>query len=517
MKSLNYIFLVMLFSLLSCSQNSDRGDLMLAFQTEPTTLDPAFAVDYSSGLVASLIHSNLVCFDVDGRIRADAAGSWDVLNSGREYVFHLKHGRFSSGSRVKAEDVAFSFERLLSPDVHSPRWWILKDVTGAEDFHSGQKSTVDGIEVIDDSTLSITLERPVAYFLDLIAMPSCGIVSKDAVEKEGSAYGRRPIGSGPWALYSWKEGDLLRLVRNPYYGGYGVAKQSVGGITFRILPESMTRVAEFEVGNLDVLEVPRAELNRWKSSRAKVLSREELRIVYIGLNNRRPPFNDVRVRRALNMAVDVQSIIEHVLFGAAVKADGIVPPGLRDGMQPVDGYRYDPEEARLLLGEAGYEDGFEMENWQRENPEGGRILESIQGYLARVGVKVRIVTREWGAFKEAVDKGTPDAFYLDWFADYPDAENFLFPLFHSANIGGKGNRAAYRNSVVDSLLDEASMTCNAARRSVLYLEAERIIYDEAPWIFLWFPVKYEVVSKRLEGYRIPLIFNGQRFLDVEIK
>jgi peptide/nickel transport system substrate-binding protein/oligopeptide transport system substrate-binding protein len=143
------------------------------------------------------------------------------------------------------------------------------------------------------------------------------------------------------------------------------------------------------------------------------------------------------------------------------------------------------------------------------------VLESVQAYLAEVGVRARIVTREWGAFKQAVDQGTPDAFFLDWFADYPDAENFLAPLFHSRNRGGGGNRTGYSNQEVDSLIDAAALVSGADERWELYRRAEEIVYSDAPWIFLWFPVRYEIVSPRLDGYRIPVIFNGQRFLDVK--
>ena len=166
--------------------------------------------------------------------------------------------------------------------------------------------------------------------------------------------------------------------------------------------------------------------------------------------------------------------------------------------------------------ERRYPNGFSMEIWERENPEALRVLESVQGYFADVGVSAKLVTREWGAFKEAIDRGTPDAFFIDWLADYPDAENFLMPLFHSSNAGGGGNRTRYRNARVDSLLEAAAACMDQAKRWELYRSAEEIVYAEAPWLFLWFPQKYEVLSPRITGYRIPLIFNGQRFLDVGV-
>jgi ABC-type transport system substrate-binding protein len=498
-----------------CSRHGSDAVLKLALQTEPSTLDPAYSSDFASGRVSSLIHSNLVAFDPDGKVIPDLAARWEVSADARSYIFHLREAHFSNGRRVVAGDVVYSLLRLLDPATASPRWWLLSAVRGASAFHegAGPHGRV-ALEAPDDSTVSVALEEPLAHFASLLAMPAAGVVCREEVERLGAQYGRTPCGSGPWKLEAWREGDEIDLVPNP--GAPGPAP-SIAGISIRIIPEPMTQIAEFETGNLDVLEVPRAELEHWRTAGITLLSREELRVAYIGLNTRKPPFNDVRVRRAVNLAVDVDKIIARVLFGGAARARGVVPPALRGSAEPADLYPYDPARARALLAEAGHPDGIDIEIWQRENPEGGRVLESVQGYLAAVGVRAKLVTREWSAFKEAVDKGTPDAFYLDWYADYPDAENFLVPLFHSSNIGGKGNRTGYSNARVDSLLDAAGRTTDAGRRWELYRRAEEIVYRDAPWLFLWFPVQYEVCSPRLEGYRIPVIFNGQRYTDVRLQ
>ena len=507
------LLLSIAFAACGCSGPGDDPTVRLALQTEPTTLDPAYAVDFSSGRLSSLIHSNLVAFDEDARIVPDLARSWEILDGGRRYVFHLGRARFSDGRAVTAADVVYSARRLLAPETVSPRWWLLKPLRGASAFHGGGTWDGDAARALDDSTLVLRLEYPVAHFLGLLAMPAAGIVCREEVERLGAAYGRKPLGSGPWRLSEWREGDEILLAPNPGYPG---PRTALAGISFRIIPEQMTQIAEFEVGTLDVLEVPRAELEHWRAAGTTLLSREELRVVYIGFNTARPPFSDPRVRRALNMAVDADKIIAHVLFGAGVRSRGVVPPSLRVAPEPEERYRYDPARARALLAEAGYPRGFMMELWQRENPEAGRVLESVQAYLAAVGVTAKLVTREWGAFKEAIDQGTPDAFFIDWIADYPDAENFLAPLFSSANVGGGGNRTRYRNARVDSMLDAAASCMDAAKRRELYRAAEEIVYGDAPWLFLWFPERYEVVSPRLTGYRIPLIFNGQRFLDAGV-
>jgi ABC-type transport system substrate-binding protein len=510
---LMFLLLCLTCAVPGCSPTRDDATVRLALQTEPTTLDPAFSVDFSSGKLSSLIHSNLVAFDSDARIVPDLARTWEVLDEGRRYVFHIGGARFSNGRLVTASDVVYSVRRLLDPATVSPRWWLLKPLRGAESFHAGGAWDGESARAIDDSTVVMRLDHPVAHFLGLLAMSAAGIVCREEVERLGDGYGRSPCGSGPWMLSSWAESDEILLVPNPGWPG---TRTPLTGLSFRIIPEQMTQIAEFETGSLDVLEVPRSELEHWRAAGTPLLWNEELRVVYIGLNTRKPPFTDPRVRRAVNDAVDVNKIIAHVLFGAGKRACGVIPPGLRQRPGPAERYPFDPARARALLAEAGYPNGFEMEIWQRENPEAGRILESVQGYLADIGITARLVTREWGAFKEAIDRGTPDAFFLDWLADYPDAENFLTPLFHSSNIGGSGNRTGYRNARVDSLLDAASTRMDQTERWGLYQAAEEIVYEDAPWLFLWFPEKYEVVSPRLRGYRIPLIFNGQRFVDVGV-
>ncbi len=507
------ILIVACAAVAGCAEPEESPALRLALETEPTTLDPAYAVDYSSGFVSSLIHANLVRYDPGGRIVPDLAQRWEISAEGTRYTFHLGTGRFSNGTAVSADDVVYSFRRLIDPATGSPRWWVLGPVAGAEAVHRGGEWDKLCVEAVDDSTVSISLERPTAHFLSLVSMPAAGIVTSGEVSSRGDDYGRMPCGSGPWRLSVWRDGDRLLLERNPHFGGDAI---TIEGISFRIIPEPMTRIAEFEVGNLDILEVPRAELDRWRSAGVALMHEEELRVVYIGFNNVKPPFSDVRVRRALNHAIDVETIIARVLFGAGRKARGTIPPGLRRGREPDELYPYDPERARRLLAEAGYVGGFDMELWQRENPEGGRVLESVQGYLAAVGIRATIVTREWSAFKQAVEQGTADAFYLDWFADYPDPENFLAPLFHSANRGGGGNRTGYSDAAVDSLITAAGVCRDDIRRWELLAAAEEMIYREAPWLFLWFPTRYELVSPRLEGYRMPVIFNGQRFLKVAV-
>jgi len=285
----------------------------------------------------------------------------------------------------------------------------------------------------------------------------------------------------------------------------------VTGIRYRIIPEPFTRIAEFESGTIDVLEIPDAEVARFRSDKKyadHVLKRPELRVFYVGINNTK--FTDVRVRRALNHAVNVPALVRVLASGEAVPAHGSVPPAL-PGYRERPGYEYDPAEARALLAEAGYPNGLSLEIWQRESAEGNRVLEAVQGYLLAAGVHATLVRREWSAFKEAVNAGRVDAFFLDWIADYPEAENFLFPLFDTANQGGGGNRSRFSDPDVDRRLDATSRMVDAGARERAYAEIDSMVYAQAPWIYLYFPTSFHVISPHVTGYKLPSVYLANDF------
>lgn len=481
--------------------------LRLALEAAPNQLDPAMAVDVTEGELCALMFQGLVGFSVEGRVVPAAAARWRVEDGGRRFVFTLdRRMRFSDGSPVRVEDVVRSFERVLAPQSRSPRQWVLDRITGAREFGAGRADRIAGLDTPDDSTLVIRLREPFAPFLSMLALPAA-MICRPAGD------GDVPLGSGPWALAEWRRGDYVSLVPNSHHPGAAAALTEV---RFRIITEAFTRMAEFENGALDVLQVPPIEVRRFladESERGRLQSRPELRVYYVGLNNTRPPLDDVRVRRALNHAVNVDRLIDVFAGGEAVRATGSIPPTLA-GYEEREAYRYDPDTARRLLAEAGYPDGFAMEIWLRESPQGNRVAEAVQGYLAEVGVEATLVRREWSAFKEAVSVGRVDAFLLDWFADYPDAENFLYPLFHSDNLGGGGNRSFFSDPGVDRLIERAAATVDEEERTHLYARIDSMLYDRAPWLYLYFPRTVHAVSPGVQGYRLPTLYLGYDFSDV---
>lgn len=505
-QALRYVLFV--FLLVSCTSDERRPRaLSLALETSPNKLDPAYVVDVSEGRICSLIYQGLVRFSHSGDLMPDLARTWEIADSGARYRFHLDTGmKFSNGRRVIASDVVLSFERVLAHDTVSPRRWVFEQILGADDFSNGRSPDIAGLTAPDDSTVVIVLREPYAPFIMLLGMPSACIVPAEAL----SGLSDHPVGSGRWRLDVWERGDRLVLAPNRFHP---LAADALDSIEFRIIPEPFTRIAEFESHSLDILNVPAAEMDRFlgdSRNRNRLQSITELRVAYVGLNNRHPVLGDVRVRRALNMAVNVERMIEVLLRGQGVRAAGVIPPALA-GYHERDPYPYDPIEARRLLREAGVPEGFTLDLWQRDSPEGNLLCEAIQGYLKQAGIEVRLVKREWNAFKEAVSRGKVDAFFLDWYADYPDAENFLYPLFHSRNLGGGGNRSFFENQDVDSLIERSQRTIDPVERAALYAQVDSLVFSRAPWIFLYFPRSVYAVSPQVSGYQASVIYLGEEY------
>ena len=305
------------------------GYLYLRLNNNPTTLDPALITDVQGGGIAAKLFNGLVRFNDNLDIVPDIARSWSLSPDQLTYTFHLRPDvRFSNGRKVTAHDFRYSFERVLSPKTKAPLTWVLDRIEGADDFISGRASGIAGIRVADDQTLVLKLEKPFGPFLSLLSMSPAYVVPREEVERLGPDFGTHPVGSGPYVLAEWKHGQHIILsARADYFEG----SPKLNGIYYRVIPEDLTAVMEFETGHLDVLLIPASEYGRYTTDpawRDLVFGRTGLNSYYIGLNCTRPPFNDVRVRRAMNLAIDRQRIFNTVFEKRGVLATGPIPPGM---------------------------------------------------------------------------------------------------------------------------------------------------------------------------------------------
>ena len=479
---------------------------------DPRSLDPARSTDVPTGRAVAYLFDGLTRFTPDARVEPSLATRWDVSPDGLRYTFHLRQGvKFHDGKPFVARHVAQSFRRVLNPATKGGQVWPLYPIKGAHAFADG-KSTALGIETPDDSTVVVTLEEPFSIFPKLLAMPVASIVP-DSI---GADFSEHPIGTGPWRLVAWKHDDYLKFARNPtYFGG----ASTIDTLLARIIPEPSTAVAEFESGTVDILYVPEDQTRAWEetdSRQAKLTSAPALRLWYIGVNTTRGALKDVRVRQAIARAIDVPTLLKQLLAGRGRVAAGVIPPSLDGADTSRKILPYDSAVARQLLADAGFAKGIDVELWCSQTAPFPRLAQSIQAYLAAANIRVKIVQRDASSMRAAARAGQTDLVLKDWYADYPDAENFLYPLLHSANRGAGGNVSFFSDAAFDRLVDQSRKESDPTKRAALYRQADSVAYNRVGLMPLFFYNELYAIQPWVQGFEVPVIFNGQRWTKVRI-
>lgn len=495
----------------ACGDGGRSPTLQYYYTYDPRSLDPALSTDVPTGEVVALLFDNLTQFNVDGQLEPGLARSFEVDSAGLRYTFHLRSdARFHDGTPVRSSHVRATFLRALDPATRGGRAWPLFPIAGARAYANGEAQDVSGLAVPDDSTVVLTLDQPLNVFPKLLAMPVTAITPAPLP----ADFDQHPVGSGPWRFVSWSHDDAIVLARNPEYWGQVPVTDT---LRIRIIPEALTQAAEYEAGQLSVVEIPFGESRRWETEHGpEILKRPAIRDVYIAINTTRGPLKDVRVRQALNYAVDMPTILATVIGGRGIQAAGSLPPGIVGYDSTRVPYAHDPARARQLLAEAGYAKGFPLKLWRTAREQYARIAQAVQQQLGEVGITVEIVERDASSARAAARNGETDLFLTDWYADYPDPENFNYPLFYSGSKGAGGNYAYFSNPTIDSMILRARTTLDEQEKARLAREIDQRIFDAAPWIFCYFPVDWWARRPEVQGWMIPLIFNGQRWTEAKI-
>ena len=440
------------------------------------------------------------------------ARNWEVAEDGLTFRFHLRaDALFHHGRRVMASDVVYSFKRLLDPANASPRPWILAPLEGAGAFSRGEADSVSGLWAESDSVVALRLAEPFAPFIAQLTMTAASIVPREEVERLGpNDFGQLPVGSGPFRFVSWQHDNLLVLERDrnapAVIGGAQVER-----LEFQIVPNLSVAYEKYRAGELDLLDaLPPGQVGLVRKRTPRELHVwPGLSVRYLGFNLGREPFrNNAALRQAFNYAVSKEAITGVLGEGVDEVSTGAVPPGLPGHDPDLKGYSYDPDRARALLAEAGYPEGRGLGDitlLYNNDPVDRRVCEFVQACLSEIGVRVRLKSLEWAAFLAAIRAGEADMFRGSWIADFPDAHNFLFTMFHSANWGDPGNYTRYSNPEVDRLLERALAEVDPELRAGIYRQVERIISGDAPWIFLYHPGQIALLKERWQGAVFPAL------------
>jgi len=465
------------------------GELVIAFGTDPESLDPNKITSAPAGMVLTHIAETLLTMTEELEVAPLLAESWEFSEDGLSLTLYLRKGvKFHDGTPFNAEAVKVNLERfrkatyafLLFPRVQT-------------------------IEVVDEYTVRLNLDKPFAPLVAHLTHNFVAMVSPKQIAElpEGQEI-MAPVGTGPFKFDKWVRGEYVRIVRNDEYWG---PKPYVDAVVFRVVPSDATRLVLLETGQVHaIMRVPPMDAPRVAATPGlEVVRVPSVRTIYIAFNYQKAPWTDVRVRQALNYAVDKEAIVKEILGGAGGVSDAPIMP-LIFGYAPQKPYPYDPEKARKLLDEAGIPRGFKCTLY---HPTGrymmdAAIAEAVQAYLREVGIEAELITMEWAAYlaflRKPVEEATFDMFMLGWGCVTLDADYGLFPLFHTSEWAPKGsNRSFYSNPVVDALLEQGRVTPDPEARKAIYAEAIRVLWEDAGWLFLHYEVQINAQSTKVKG------------------
>ncbi len=460
--------------------------LVVGQGSDAISLSPHNTNDQPSARVMRQIYDTLVVQTEDLQLVPGLASSWEQVDA-TTWLFHIRDGvTFHDGSALTASDVAWTLNRLRDPATAAPAAFLV--------------GFIDTLEAINDRTVRLTTNGSFAPLLAHLSHTATSILSEAAVTAAGEDYGTTVVvGTGPFKFVRWDTASQIVLERNSDWWGGEVLPAEV---VFRPIIEGTVRAIELEAGGIDIaysLE-PRDYLRIQNTPRVVVDEIETLSTAYVGFNAGKAPYNDVRVRQAINHALDVGAIIDAIYEGLGIPANGPISPQVFGANLDLEGYDYNPDLAKQLLAEAGYANGFSTSLWTNNNPLRIQIAEITQAYLAEVGITVDIQVLEWGAYLDGTAAGNHDMFILGWVTVTADADYGLYALFHSSQFGAAGNRTFWSSDRVDELLDLGRQEADADARMAYYAEAQEIIAAEAPWIFLNVTLEFNGWRDNISGF-----------------
>ena len=443
--------------------------------------------------------------DGNSKIVPSLAESWDISDDGLEYTFHLRQGvKFHNGNDFTAEDVAYTFHRMLTVEGGVNTEFI-DQIKGADELLAGETDTLEGVEVVDDYTIKVTLKEPFAGFLASISSPGVSIYDSEATEAAGDQFGMDPavtVGTGPFEFSSWSFNNQLVLTRNE---DYWKGASGLPGVVIKIIPDTETQSMMFESGELDILDLDYAadSVDRFTETYPdQIVQGPRVGIVYFTMNFNKEPFQDVRVRKAVQMSIDRQAILDALYGGRGQVEQGIFPHGLIGFNPDQEEIKYDPEAAKALLAEAGYADGFDMEIAADSSASDTMTmaLEIVSDQLAEVGIRAEIKNYDESTWLETRKSGELGSFISTWSADYNDPDNFIYTFFGNEEKT-RIRSINYPDTEVMERVAKARTVVNEDERLAEYKALEeKIIHEDAAWVPMFSRLHLFAVSKRVQGF-----------------
>ena len=489
---------------LADSHSQQGGTLIWGRGGDSVGLDPAHEEDGESFKVCDNIYDTLVQYkDESTDLEPALATRWESSEDGLIWTFHLRRGvTFHDGTPFNAEAVLFSLNRQHD-ETHPFHkigggyiYWIA----------TGLAEIVDKITAVDDFTVQIHLKTAYAPFIYTIAITPFSIVSPTAMQKWGEDFTNNPVGTGPFKFVRWDRNDKIVLEANDTYWG---GKPFLQRVIFQSVPDNSVRLIKLQEGSLHAMEFPNPDdLQQIRDDEMlELISQPGMSIGYLAMNMDKAPFDNLKVRLAINHAINKATIIEHLYQGMGIPAKNPIPPTLWGYDDTIEDYAYDPELAKHLLTEAGYPEGFETTLWalpvpRPYIPDGRALAEVLQSELRDIGVETKIVTFDWGTYLEKTKNGEHDMAMLGWSADLGDPDNFLyFLLSKSSAEKPAGNIAFYRSDEMQDALEQARATTDREKRIALYEKAQQIFHKDVPWVPLAHAQRILVINRKVKNLK----------------
>ncbi len=472
----------LLFLASSALAQTQGGTLTAAWAQDPVGLDPHITSAYSSFQILENVLDTLVTLDEAQNVVPSLAESWSVSEDGLTWTFNLREGvTFSNGRELTAADVVYTYERMLDPETGSGNAYLLAGV-------------VD-VDAADAGTVTMTLDAPNPGLLGKLGInKAVGIIARESVE-DGSI-NTRPIGTGPFMISDFQPGTRLLLERNPDYWQDGLPY--LDAVDIRIIPDESVRRTSLVSGDVDwTISVPAQSVSELESRDDVIVDSVPAGAYwYIGLNTAEPPFDDVRVRQAIAYAINRDNLAMAGAFGNAQPTQDPIPSSSTWDFAYTP-YKQDLEQARALLAEAGYADGFEMEIMPTtQYEESVRMAQVIQANLGQIGITTDINTLEWAEWLETQGRGEYDTYVCSW-NGLVDPDDFFYAQHKTGEVF---NFTGYSNPTVDELLDEGRTTQDSSARREIYAEINRAIVDDAPYIYIYNPLNINAYRTNVQGY-----------------
>lgn len=504
--SIGVVFFIFVVALL---RGWHASSLSVQIARQPFVLDPSRMCTYEEKLLNSALYQTLVRYDPERNLlTGELAERWSADKTGRIYTFVLRRGsRFSDGTPVTAWDVKFSWERVLDPETSS-YGYLLREVVGADEKLKGVCRQVKGIQVVDDRTLRVTLERTDWTFPIVASSPVLAVVKRDVAEKMGMRYGKhgtRIVGSGPFRLVRWDK-EMLLLKRNRFFVK---SRSTPVFLRFYVISDQQKAKRLFEKGKLDVLAGVPSQFSLPKAEAGfRVFRKPVLSFYFLGFNLRKEPLrSNIELRRGIAQAIDKQQLKERLLGRGGEILVSLIPLELLSQESGVDGYQFSKGVALKALNKAGYPYGLGLQPLvyaYNDSPGNEMVARLIQEQLGQVGIDVKLKKIPWNRYQSEVRGEDVHFFRLGWEADYPEAGNLLFNIFPGSSDDGD-NYTGYCSQGLDRLLQEARLEPDPQRRQEIYRMAVQLLSSEMPVVPLFQKVVTFYLGKRVDRFCVDLL------------